>query len=183
MDAGGFDADSSMDGGLLDADSSVEAGVDATDVPDVVEASVESGTDASNDADSGPEASSACPPAIHSGSSAVAYQIDAQHTGAQPGDTLTLPLCQRWSHDFASDLSTPAIGNGSVFVVATPNGGPPNLYALDENTGAVVWGPKPLGTTLVNYFTGGVALDGDQLFAVGGGGLLAAFDPTTGTMA
>ena len=35
--------------------------------------------------------------------------------------------------------------NGLVFVVDTPTDGQSAVYALDENTGATVWGPRSRG--------------------------------------
>ena len=78
------------------------------------------------------------------GSQAVAYQIDPAHTGSQ-SDGLTPPLVQRWSRELGNQFSTisyPLIAEGKVFVLVdngTDNG--TNLYALDEATGATVWGP------------------------------------------
>ncbi|HMG77030.1 MAG TPA: FG-GAP repeat protein, partial [Pyrinomonadaceae bacterium] len=72
---------------------------------------------------------------------AVAYQIDATHSGAQ-FDTVTPPLARRWSRDLGGQISYPLIANGRIFVtVAT------KLYALDEVNGATLWGPVDLGGT------------------------------------
>jgi hypothetical protein len=137
-------------------------GVDSSVADVATEVSVDGGPDSSDaSADAAPVV---CAPATHSGSSAVTYEIDSQHTGFQPGDTLTLPLCQRWLYTFPSEysfLSAPVIGNGLVYTLASPNSGQPAVFALDENTGDIVWGPVslPMQDSLSQ---GGVALDGSQ---------------------
>jgi outer membrane protein assembly factor BamB len=112
-------------------------------------------------------------------SQAVAYQIDAAHSGAQPRDTLRLPLLPRWTHDFgAAGVSYPLVALGRVFVtVANKQEYGASLYALDSQSGAVSWGPVPLGGS---YFRCGAAYEDGTVFALNGTGLLTAFDAATG---
>ena len=100
---------------------------------------------------------------------AVAYQIDAAHTGAQI-DTVNPPLKQRWSRDLGSSVSYPLIAGGKIFVVAGTN-----LYALNGTTGATVWGPIDLGS----YPS--LAYNSGRVYAVNISGLLRAYDATNGT--
>ena len=102
-------------------------------------------------------------------SQAVAYQIDPAHTGSQ-FDTVSPPLMQRWSRDLGSPVSYPLIAGGKIFVLAGTT-----IYALNSTTGATVWGPIDIGLSR------GLAYDSGRVFAVNHGGLLRAFDATTGT--
>jgi outer membrane protein assembly factor BamB len=78
------------------------------------------------------------------GSVAVAYQIDAAHTGAQLKAKLRLPLARRWSRDLGSTgISYPLVANGRVFITVDTQ-----LFALDARDGALAWGPLELGGAL-----------------------------------
>jgi outer membrane protein assembly factor BamB len=125
------------------------------------------------------DAGSAGPGDSDPDSQAVAYQIDAAHSGAQPRDTLRLPLLPRWTHDFgAAGVSYPLVASGRVFVtVANKQEYGASLYALDSQSGAVSWGPVPLGGS---YFRCGAAYEDGTVFALNGSGLLTAFDAATG---
>jgi len=109
---------------------------------------------------------------------AVAYQINAAHTGAQPDDTLTPPLTQRWSVDLGGTVSYPLIAEGRVFVPVSskPLAGS-RLYALDKETGTIVWGPVkldvPSGSSHATYA-------GGRIFVLTATGLLCAFDAGPG---
>jgi outer membrane protein assembly factor BamB len=120
----------------------------------------------------------ACSSPVSSGSRAVAYQIDPQHTGGQPADTLGLPLCRRWQTTFPGAVSYPLIADGRVFVtVATPVQGI-SLYAVDEYTGAVLWGPIELGGY---YPWANATYDSGRVITVNASGQLAEFDAATGS--
>src|SRR5687767_12592635 len=117
------------------------------------------------------------------GSQAVAYQIDPAHTGSQ-SDGLTPPLVQRWSRDLGNSFSTisyPLIVEGKVFVlVDNGNNYGFRLYALDQATGATVWGP--VGFDFSNYSFGGLAYDGGRIFVLDYDGFLDAFDASSGVL-
>ena len=115
----------------------------------------------------------------------VTYQIDYAHSGrATVGATgPTLPPTAHWSVILSgSAISYPVIAGGRVFV--TTNATPPGqtygttLYALDEATGSVAWGPVPLSGT---YSFSGIAFDHGTLFVINFDGLLRTFDAATGT--
>ena len=101
-------------------------------------------------------------------SQAVAYQINPAHSGSQV-DTVSPPLTQRWSRDLGSPVSYPLIAGGRVFVVVGTV-----LYALNGSTGATVWGPTELGSAPF------IAYENGRVFSIERGGLLRAFDATTG---
>src|SRR5439155_14081850 len=69
-------------------------------------------------------------PAVATGSQAVAAQIDVAHSGAQPADRLSLPLCERWSVDVGSPALSRFVVEGPV--IACPASA---LRALDVATG------------------------------------------------
>jgi outer membrane protein assembly factor BamB len=119
----------------------------------------------------------ACPLHAASGSEATTVQIDAAHTGAQPGDALTLPLCQRWSRNFGTRVSPAMVSEGRVFVATRDS-----LYALAEETGETLWGPVSLAPPPNGIDVGWPtpALDRGRVYIVRGGGLVEAFDQATG---
>jgi outer membrane protein assembly factor BamB len=110
---------------------------------------------------------------------AVAYQIDASHSGAQY-DSVTPPLTQRWSRDLGGQISYPLIAGGRIFVTVTNQSSfGTKLYALDEANGATLWGPVDLGGS---YGWSNAAYDSGRVFAVNYDGLLRAFDAASGAL-
>ena len=111
---------------------------------------------------------------------AVAYQIDAAHSGAQ-FDNITPPLTQRWSRDLGGQISYPLIVNGRIFVTVAYNNPSyaAKLYALDEANGATLWGPVDLSGT---YPWSNAAYDAGRVFAVNFDGVLRAFDAASGAL-
>jgi len=114
---------------------------------------------------------------------AVAYQIDPAHTGSQ-SDGLTPPLVERWSRELGNSLSTisyPLIVEGKVFVLVdngSTNG--TNLYALDQATGATVWGP--FQDKFGSFGFAGLAYDNGRVFVLNFDGFLRAFSASSGAM-
>jgi outer membrane protein assembly factor BamB len=114
---------------------------------------------------------------------AVADHIDPAHTGSQ-SDGLTPPLVQRWSRELGNSMSTisyPLIVEGKVFVLVdngTVNG--TNLYALDQATGATVWGP--FEDNFGSFSFAGLAYDAGRVFVLNYDGFLRAFDASSGAM-
>ncbi len=110
---------------------------------------------------------------------AVAYQIDAAHTGAQY-DFVNPPLTQRWSRDLGGQISYPLIVNGRIFVtVANGVTYGTKLYALDEVNGSMLWGPVDLGGT---YGWSNATYEAGRVFVVNFDGLLRAFDAASGAL-
>jgi outer membrane protein assembly factor BamB len=109
---------------------------------------------------------------------AVAYQIDVGHSGAQTNDTLMPPLTQRWSVELGGTVSYPLIAEGRVFVVVSkkPLAGT-QLYALDQVTGAIVWGPVEFAGL---SYGANATYGGGKIFALNREGLVCAYDSATG---
>jgi len=111
---------------------------------------------------------------------AVAYQIDATHSGAQFDSVTTPPLIERWSRNLGGQISYPLIAGGRIFVtVANQSGNGSMLYALDEANGASVWGPVDLGGSRA---WSNAAYDAGRVFAVNHDGVLRAFDAVSGAL-
>lgn len=109
---------------------------------------------------------------------AVSFQINPAHTGAIAFGTAALPSAKAWSVTLDGPPSYPLIAGGKVFVTVQISGGT-ELLALDQATGAKVWGP------ILVAGTGNAAYENGTLFvlytpALGNGGILQAFDAGTG---
>ncbi|MFT3712222.1 MAG: PQQ-binding-like beta-propeller repeat protein [Archangium sp.] len=132
------------------------------------------------DPDAGPD-DAGCYPRIPTGTSSVTYQVDIAHTGAQPNDLLRLPLCRRWSRDLGGAAGYPVVADGRVYVVSHTNqAGYGNLlWALDQFTGAVVWGPVDLGGT---YWWAAAAYDNGRVFAINASGFMTTVDAASGAV-
>jgi outer membrane protein assembly factor BamB len=107
---------------------------------------------------------------------AVAYQMNAAHTGAVTFKTVALPSNSAWSVDVGGNASYALIVGGQVFVTVAVNGNS-QLLALNGTTGATVWGPIA--------FPGAVnaAYDGGHVFVVSGNPqsqIISALDAATG---
>jgi outer membrane protein assembly factor BamB len=114
------------------------------------------------------------------GAPAVTFQMDIGHTGVTSfSNTLKFPLAAAWSLDFGAAVSYPLIANGKIYVTfENPTGGyGTNLIALDERTGATVWGPVSIPGT---YDIGESAFDNDTIFVINFDGLLFSFNAENG---
>jgi len=116
-------------------------------------------------------------------SQTVAYQIDYAHSGTAvfPG-SITFPSNPAWSITLNGAISYPLIAGGMVYVTTsspvTGTGYGTSLYALSEQTGAIVWGPVAISGT---YYWSNAAYDHGKIFVINFDGLLRSFDATTGT--
>ena len=112
---------------------------------------------------------------------AVAYQIDYAHSGrAVFANSLSFPGAPTWSVTLNGAISYPLIAGGLVFVTTNSSGQGgygTSLYALDEKTGNIVWGPKYISGT---YYWSGHAYDHGKIFVVNFDGLLRSFNAATG---
>jgi outer membrane protein assembly factor BamB len=111
---------------------------------------------------------------------AVAYQMTVGHTGSVSfGIPLSFPTSPSWTVQLGGKVSYPLIAGGKVFVTTALSSGGygANLYALDERTGHIVWGPIALGGT---YFWAGLTYDNGKVFAINGDGLMQSFDASSG---
>ena len=182
-DAGTFDSgvldSGSPDAGIIDAGTS-DAGIDAGGPDSGVDAGADAGSDAGL-SDAGTDGG--CQPILATGSIASALQINPQHTGGQSGDTLSLPLCARWTTDLGGTPSYPVVAmNRVVLTVSVSSGGrtTARLVALEEHDGGAAWGPVTLGGT---FGWSAVAYDNGRVFALNDSGSLFAFDAVTGATA
>jgi eukaryotic-like serine/threonine-protein kinase len=97
-------------------------------------------------------------------------RFDPAHTGCNPYESILSPsnvanLTVKWAHDFVRSVnSNPVVANGMVYVGGADN----SMYALNANTGDVVW----------KFFTGGyeyssAAVANGVVYAVGSNNLYA----------
>jgi outer membrane protein assembly factor BamB len=109
---------------------------------------------------------------------AVAYQLNATHTGGHDDAALPSSLGTLWSRDMGGNVSYPLIVGDIVYAaVAHTQTYGSALYAVDRTTGEDVWGPIELGGT---YFIAGLAYDAGAVFAINYDGILQAFNAQTG---
>jgi outer membrane protein assembly factor BamB len=121
----------------------------------------------------------ACVPDPAGTDPAVAYQINAAHTGNQPVAALRVPLAKRWSRSLGGTVSYPLIAGSRVFVtVANTSTYGSKLYALDSATGVTLWSADITGT----YYFSAAAYDAGRVFVSNYNGLLKAFDASTGAL-
>jgi len=122
------------------------------------------------------DASTVAPPATDE---AVAFQINAAHTGVSGVAAPSFPASAAWSKTFNGTLSYPLIAAGKVFVVETSfqNQSIVRLHVLDRVTGAVAWGPVTLpdGVQAASH-----AFDKGKVFVTTFDGLVLSFDAATG---
>jgi outer membrane protein assembly factor BamB len=106
---------------------------------------------------------------------AVAFQIDPGHSGAATFSSVNFPSSPRWTADLGASPSYALLAEGMVFVTAG-DGVDGGLYALDQATGAIRWGPVPLAGVA------NAAYEDGQVFVVSGGAVMQAFSAATGTL-
>jgi outer membrane protein assembly factor BamB len=114
----------------------------------------------------------------------VAYQGDIGRSGYQPAAGVVPPLEQRWAIDLPLPLTNPALGQpriakGRAFVTAAKRGGPCLLYALDLETGRILWGPVSTGG---DGHRSDAAYDGGRVFVLSDSGDVTAWSAETGNL-
>jgi outer membrane protein assembly factor BamB len=88
---------------------------------------------------------------------AVAFQINPAHTGAINFANVTLPSTSAWTATFPYYPSYALAADGLVFVTYQTSSPNSELVALDQATGATVWGPVPIpGSVNATYDAGAV---------------------------
>lgn len=115
---------------------------------------------------------------------ATAFQINPMHNGVVAFSSVTFPSAPTWSVDVGGTPSYALIADGMVFVTVQLSGSTyPNysseLLALDQKTGATVWGPIALAGQA------GATYENGRVFVVTGGtmsGLMQAYDASTGAL-
>jgi outer membrane protein assembly factor BamB len=158
--------------GTGDATSTAQdGGDDATALP-----ALDAGEDATDATDSAPTDLGDAGP---SSTTATAFLGNPAHTSSVLDPTLAPPLAAIWSFEPALGLSIsyPLVAGGrAYFVYGSNTGSTQQLGAVDEHTGAMIWGPVDLEA----LYVAGQAYDGEQVFTVDDGGLVRAFDAATG---
>lgn len=109
---------------------------------------------------------------------ATAFQINSMHDGTMTFSSVAFPAAPAWSMDVGGTPSYALIADGKVFVTVRLSGSS-ELLALDQKTGATVWGPIALtGPASASYEDG-------RVFVLTGGsltGLMQAYDAGTGNL-
>jgi outer membrane protein assembly factor BamB len=99
---------------------------------------------------------------------AVAFQITPSHSGAVNFNSVTFPASSSWSVDVGGAPSYALIVDGKVIVTVQVGAGS-QLIALDQATGATVWGP------VVVAGNSNAAYDGGKILAISGTSGTTAF--------
>jgi hypothetical protein len=100
------------------------------------------------------------------------YAINAAHDGTQLDEAVRTPLAPRWSVNIHGEVFYPLIAGGRLFLSYAD--GQPKLAAYDLQSGAPVWGPITLSTTVqLTYDVGNV-------FGLDQNGIVTAWDGATG---
>lgn len=116
---------------------------------------------------------------------ATAFQINPMHSGAVTFSSVTFPAAPAWSVDVGGTPSYALIADGMVFVTVTMQIGSTyptytsELLALDQKTGATVWGPIALENQA------GASYENGRVFVLTAGtstGLMQAYDAATGSL-
>ena len=105
--------------------------------------------------------------------SAVAYQVDAGHSGSQASDALSPGLVKKYAESCQWDVSYPLIAGGKIFYLC---GGV--LTAIDLATGNYTVGGKNF---YPNHGWSAIAYDGGKVFDLLDSGQLTAIDASTGS--
>lgn len=107
------------------------------------------------------------------------FQVDYAHTGRIAfSSSLSFPSQAAWSITLGDEVSFPVVADGKVFVTTgTGAGYGSRLYAIDQATGSILWGPIALPGT---YFRAGIAHSNGKIFVVNFDGLVRTFDAATG---
>jgi PQQ-like domain len=106
------------------------------------------------------------------------HHENAAHDGRNCS-TVPVNPAQLWSVTLSGAASYPVIAGGRVFVTTSVPGGSygGSLYALDAQTGTILWGPVALSGT---YFYFPLAYGGGRVFVNDFDGTLRAFNAATG---
>jgi outer membrane protein assembly factor BamB len=109
---------------------------------------------------------------------AVSLQITPDHAGAIHFNSLSFPTASTWSVNVGGISSYALIADGKV-IVSVAGSSSQQLIALDQITGATVWGPIDIGGDSIAYEGGKVFVLGTF---VGGGAPLQSYDIESGTL-
>jgi outer membrane protein assembly factor BamB len=111
---------------------------------------------------------------------AVSLQITPDHAGAISFKSLSFPNASSWSVNVGGTPSYAIIADGKVIVTAAVSNTTTQLIALDQASGATVWGP----IDLTGYAS--TAYDGGKVFVlsapIGGRGTVQSYDIESGNL-
>jgi outer membrane protein assembly factor BamB len=112
---------------------------------------------------------------------AVAFQINPAHSGAISFQSASLPTGALWSVNVGGPASFALIAQNLVYVTvastsSTTGGVLGELIALNQSSGATVWGPVEISGSSSS------AYDNGMVFVVNAGGLMQAFNATNGNL-
>ena len=113
---------------------------------------------------------------------ATAFQLDPPHDGAVTFAAMSFPSAPTWSFSVSGTPSYALIADGSVFITvqlstSTPPTYSSELLALNQKTGAIVWGPIALAGQA------GAAYDNGRVFVLTSAsmtGTMEAYNANTG---
>lgn len=111
---------------------------------------------------------------------AVAFQINPAHSGAVTFASLSFPTSPAWSVDVGGTPSYALIVNGMVYVTVNVASGSSQLVALNQATGATVWGPIVISGSANATYDNGKLFVISAPFAVAA--TMEALDPATGKL-
>jgi outer membrane protein assembly factor BamB len=146
--------------------------VPATDIATTSTASVVVSTGAVTSASS---SVSVVPPS----KDAVAFQLNATHSGTTSFNAVALPTSKKWTVNVGGSPSFAVIANGKVYLTVSAAGNS-TLVVLDQATGANAWGPVSLVGSANAAYDSGVLLVLSA--SATSGGFLQAFDPPSGNV-
>jgi outer membrane protein assembly factor BamB len=114
------------------------------------------------------------PPSID----AVAYQMNAAHTGGVNFSSVSFPSNPTWSVNVGGTPSYALIADGKVIVTVELSYSSSEVLALDQATGNTVWGPIMFSSVAAAVY------DNGKVFVLSGSNLatLEALDVNTGAM-
>jgi outer membrane protein assembly factor BamB len=108
---------------------------------------------------------------------AVSAQITPDHAGAITFKSLSFPNTSTWSVDVGGTASYAVIADGKVIVSVAVNNTAQELIALDQATGATVWGPIEIAGNSIAY-EGGKVFVTNELGGTQGG--IQSYDVESG---
>ncbi len=109
---------------------------------------------------------------------AVAFQMNPAHTGDVNFASVSFPTNALWSVDVGGTPSYALIVQGKIFLTVTVGNGSSQLVALNQTTGAVVWGPIAIGGSANAAYDSGKVFVISSPFATAA--TIEAFDSQTG---
>ena len=111
---------------------------------------------------------------------AVAFQINPAHTGSVKFASASFPTAPSWTVDVGGVPSYALIAQGKIFVTVSLGSGGSQVLALDQVTGAKVWGPVAIGGTANAAYDRGKLLILSSPFA--SAATMEALDAQTGDL-